>query len=221
MVGAGCNSSSGNDPMPADKVKAFPQAQGGGAYATGGRNGGIAYVTSLSDNLNDEGTLRAALRQATTRIVIFKVSGRIDLNSPLKIERGNVTIAGQTAPGDGICVSGYPVIVQADNVIIRFMHFRMGDLKKAEGDALTIEKGHKNILIDHCSCSWSTDECVSMYGVENATVQYCIISESLNNSVHVKGAHGYAGIWGGKNTTFHHNLLAHHKSRMPSLTMIM
>lgn len=210
--------SEGDDPTPpGDKVLAFPGAEGGGKYAVGGRSENIYTVTSLEDDAQNpqSGTLRYALKAAGRRIIIFTVAGRIELKASLEIKSGNVTILGQSAPGDGICISNYPVIVQADNVIIRFMRFRMGDLKGKEGDALTIEQGHKNILIDHCSCSWSTDECLSMYGVKDATVQYCIVSEALNNSVHAKGAHGYAGIWGGENTTFHHNLLAHHSSRMP------
>ena len=210
--------SEGDDPTPpGDKVLAFPGAEGGGKYAVGGRSENIYTVTSLEDDAQNpqSGTLRYALKAAGRRIIVFTVAGRIELKASLEIKSGNVTILGQSAPGDGICISNYPVIVQADNVIIRFMRFRMGDLKGKEGDALTIEQGHKNILIDHCSCSWSTDECLSMYGVKDATVQYCIVSEALNNSVHAKGAHGYAGIWGGENTTFHHNLLAHHSSRMP------
>lgn len=209
---------SGGDVKPSgDKVLSFPGADGGGKYTAGGRGTTVYKVTSLEDDPTDVkiGTLRNALQAQGRRLIIFSVSGRIDLVSDLVIKSGNVTILGQSAPGDGICISGCPMIVNADNVVIRFMRFRMGDLHGKEADALTIKKGHKNILIDHCSCSWSTDECLSMYGVKDATVQYCIISESLNNSVHAKGAHGYAGIWGGENTSFHHNLLAHHKSRMP------
>jgi pectate lyase len=210
--------SGGDDPTPpGDKVLAFPGAEGGGKYAVGGRSSNIYVVESLEDDPNDpkRGTFRYAMQATGRRIVVFNVAGRIELTTELKIKSGNVTVLGQSAPGDGICISGNPVVVQADNVIIRFMRFRMGDQKGKEGDALTISKGHKNIIIDHCSCSWSTDECLSIYGVKDATVQYCIVSEALNNSVHAKGAHGYAGIWGGENTTFHHNLLAHHSSRMP------
>ena len=212
-----CQDSGDGPTPPAGKVIAFPGADGGGRYTTGGQGGNIYVVTSLEDDIVDPkiGTLRYGIQTTGKRIIVFNVAGRIDLKGDLSIRSGSVTILGQSAPGDGICLSGYPLIVRANNVIIRFLRFRMGDLNGREADALTIEKGHSNIIVDHCSCSWSTDECLSIYGVENATVQYCIISESLNNSVHAKGAHGYAGIWGGKNTSFHHNLLAHHSSRMP------
>ena len=210
--------SGGDDPTPpGDKVLAFPGAEGGGKYATGGRGTNIYVVNTLEDDLTDPkiGMLRYALEATGRRMILFNVAGRIDLKGELSIRSGNVTILGQSAPGDGICISGYPLVVRANNVIIRFMRFRLGDLNKLEADALTVEKGHTDIMIDHCSCSWSTDECLSIYGAKDATVQYCIVSEALNNSVHAKGAHGYAGIWGGENTTFHHNLLAHHSSRMP------
>jgi pectate lyase len=199
--------------LAAEPLPAFPGAEGFGAVATGGRGKLVVEVTSLEDS--GQGSLRDALKDGD-RTIVFRVSGTINLNSRIEITKPNITIAGQTAPGDGICLRGHQLMAKnTQNLIIRFIRSRPGDEAKIEQDALTIWNCQK-VIVDHCSLSWSTDSvCDVVKGSREATIQWSIISEPLNNSVHVKGAHGYGTGWG--YGSFHHNLLAHCESRAPRL----
>jgi len=199
-------------------IPAFPGAEGFGAQSVGGRAGKVLFVTNLNDK--GPGSLREAIDAEGPRTVIFRVSGTIDLKSSLVIKKSHITIAGQTAPGDGICLKDRALAVAADQVIVRYIRCRPGDNVGAESDSLSIASG-RDIIVDHCSASWSVDETLSASassGLGNVTVQWCIISESLHDSVHHKGPHGYGSLirggWG-EGYTYHHNLYAHHHARLP------
>lgn len=204
---------------------AFPNAEGFGKYTKGGRGGKVYKVTNLHDD--GEGSFRAAATAKHPRIIVFEVSGTIHLKSRLDISK-NVTIAGQTAPGDGICLADYPVSLAGDNIIVRYLRFRMGDRYQNKGmingggsDDAFGGNGRKSIIIDHCSISWSTDELMSVYRGDSTTLQWNILSEPLNYSYHFETGdkdfekHGYGGIWGGQHLTAHHNLFVHCNSRNP------
>ncbi len=193
---------------------AFPTAEGYGKYAKGGRGGVVHEVTNLKDS--GEGSLRSAVEASGPRTVVFKVAGNIALKSPIKINDPYITIAGQTAPGDGITLKNYPLSIDADHVIIRYIRVRPGDVSGNDYDAVS-SRYKKHIILDHLSASWSIDETMSVYHGDSITVQWSIISESLYGSNHVKGSHGFGGIWGSNHSTYHHNLLAHHSSRNPRM----
>lgn len=203
----------------ADNVPAFPGAEGFARYTTtGGRTtttGRVYHVTRLDDDAN-EGTLRWALKQKMPGTIVFDVSGYIDLESDLKIQ-SNCTIAGQTAPGDGITIRYYTVsLTGCDNVIIRFLRFRRSQIKDVnDGADAAWGRQHKNIILDHCSFSWAIDELASFYDNANFTMQWCVLGEALRNPGHTKGEHSYGGIWGGKGASFHHNMLCHMQNRVP------
>src|SRR6187549_1104646 len=204
---------------------AFPGAEGYGKYATGGRGGKTFMVSNLNDK--GPGSFREAAEAKEKKIIVFAVSGTIHLETKLSI-KGDVTIAGQTAPGDGICLADNSVSLGGDNIIIRYIRFRMGD-KYQKGGMVDGNGGddafggteRKNIIIDHCSMSWSTDEVFSVYAGDSTTLQWNIISEPLNYSYHFETGdkdyehHGYGGIWGGRHLSAHHNLFAHCGNRTP------
>jgi hypothetical protein len=204
---------------------AFPTAEGFGKYTVGGRGGQVWVVTNLNDN--GPGSFREAAEAKGKRIIVFAIAGTIHLETKLNI-RGDATIAGQTAPGDGICLADNAVLIGGDNMIVRCLRFRMGDKYQKGGmvdgnggdDAFGGTK-RKNIIIDHCSMSWSTDEVFSVYGGDSTTLQWNLISEPLNYSYHFEKGdsdyehHGYGAIWGGRHLTAHHNLFAHCNSRNP------
>lgn len=231
------------------QLPSFPGAEGAGMYTSGGR-GTVASPTTVFEvtNLSDDGlpgSLRYAVNTtATYRTIVFRVSGTIHLNAKLNI-KANTTVAGQTAPGDGICIADYPVVISGDNVIVRYMRFRLGDknqlktspagcgvpvapftsacmpLDGSGGDDALGNLGNKNLIIDHCSVSWSNDEALTVYRGDSVTLQWNIISEPLDYSYHFETGdtdfehHGYGGIWGSKKGTMHHNLFAHARNRNP------
>lgn len=209
----------------AEPVKAFPEAEGFGAYAKGGRGGKVLFVTNLNDS--GPGSFREAVESEGPRTILFRVSGTIELESSLKIRNPYVTIAGQSAPGQGICLKNQTFSVSTHDVIIRYLRSRPGDepgpefRKKGKGfspDALSISSPSQDVIFDHCSAGWAIDECLSVSGkgINNVTVQWCMITESLNSSFHEKGSHGYGSLLRTNgNVTFHHNLYAYHKSRSP------
>lgn len=192
------------------ELLAFPTAEGYGKNTIGGRGGKIYEVTNLNDS--GTGSLRAAVEAKGPRIVIFKVSGNIRLKSKLSIRNPYITIAGQTAPGDGICICDHLVEISADEVIIRHIRIRLGDETNVEGDCIT-GRYVENVILDHITSTWSTDECMSVYQCKNITVQWCLVGESLFQSVHNKGNHGFGGIWGSDYSSYHHNLIVNNSSR--------
>ena len=216
-----------------NRTLAFPGAEGFGAYSKGGRGGDILFVTNLNDyNPENEEPIAGSLRWACDtygpRTVIFKVSGLIELKTWLTIINPYITIAGQSSPGDGICLKNYGLSIRTHDVILRYLRCRPGDEMGVnieggfETDAISISEFSQNVIIDHCSASWSIDETLSIHSRQpknpplSVTVQWCIISESLNDSYHPKGPHGYGSLirFNG-NASFHHNLYAHHSSRNP------
>ena len=201
---------------------AFPGAEGFGKYASGGRGGKVVEVTTLKD-LNrhaqvEPGSLRAALQTPGNDpiTIVFRVSGVIELGSDIKANRSNLTIAGQTAPGDGISIKNRSIIITGDNIIIRYIRFRPGDEMQGEPTGLNIENS-SNIMVDHCSFSWAIEENVGMYDNVNTTIQWSIISEGLYDSYDTKGPRSYGGQFGGQYSSYHHNLFAHNNSRSPRI----
>ena len=185
---------------------AFPTAEGYGKYTVGGRGGKVIEVTNLNDSGED--SFRAAVEASGPRTVVFRISGTITGNYSIK--NGNITIAGQTAPGDGICIKGN-LSISADNIIIRYIRVRW-DPAMGEKDAIG-GRYQKNIIFDHVSASWSTDETMTLYHNENTTVQWCIIAQACPKGT--TDEHRFGGIWGNNYGTWHHNLIAHNASRNP------
>ena len=232
---------------------AFPGAEGYGKYSTGGRGGQVVAVTNLNDD--GEGSLRWALRQYIDTMyvykdsanplfpitvyqpltIVFNVSGIIRLKSDIKINRDNLTIAGQSAPCDGICIAGRSILLNGattsqlfywgprrKNVIVRYMRFRPGVPLDSNGIptssfvtyGLDVEN-YENVIIDHCSISWANEECLAIYDNKYTTVQWCMVTEGLYSAYHPKGIRAYGGVWGGQFASYYHNLIAHQNSRTP------
>ncbi len=196
---------------------AFPQAEGYGRYAWGGRGGVVVEVTNLNDS--GPGSLREAVEKPIgPRTIVFSVSGVIELKSRLVLNHPYVTIAGQTAPGDGICIVGNPFGFTGNDLVIQNLRVRLGAGKTADGMGLT---GANFSIVDHCSISWTIDEAFSSRGAKNITLQRTLISEALNTAGHSKyekgKMHGFAASIGGEIGSFHHNLLAHCYGRNWSL----
>lgn len=199
------------------QLTAFPGAEGAGKWTIGGRGGRVIAVTNLNDS--GPGSLRAAVDASGPRTVIFRTSGTLFLRSPIRVQNPYITLAGQTAPGQGFTIAGHDFMILASQVIVRHLRFRPGDIARRDVDAISVQKG-QNIILDQLSASWGVDEVLSVTpDARDVTVQWCLISESLHNSVHSsRQPHGKGSLVRGRNgarISFHHNLYAHHADRAP------
>ena len=206
------------------QIPAFPGAEGFGTNTPGGRGGQVIKVTNLNDH--GPGSFREAIETEGPRIVIFEVGGIINLETELSIHNPFITIAGQTAPGDGICLRGECLRIYAHDVVIRYIRSRPGDIDFGPKnqwetiDAMSVQGYAHNVVIDHCSLSWSVDENIDVWKrAHNVTIQHCIIAESLKHSRHPGGAHGMGMIIGSSatNVSIHHNIFAHNNDRNPHM----
>src|SRR3954470_2865872 len=200
-----------------DTLPAFPGAEGFGATTPGGRGGKVYLVTTLDDS--GPGSLREACEAEGPRTVLFRVAGTIVLKKTITVTHPFLTVAGQSAPGDGICLRGYTFGVATHDVIVRYLRSRLGDETSQESDCIDLLNGAHDCVLDHCSATWSIDECLSTSGVDsNCTIQWCLIGESLNQSKHAKGKHGYGSLARANGPmTWHHNLWIHNDARNPRL----
>lgn len=207
-------------PIQAERQLAFPGAEGYGRYVTGGRGGEVCYVTRLDDCSDQNlvpGTLRWAIKHnngGRPRTILFATSGTIYLTSKLTFSYPNVSILGQTAPGGGVTITGYNMYISKNNVIVRHMRFRAGDIPNKSMTGLDLENAD-GVIIDHCSMTWSMEECLTAYDTDSTTVQWCIIGESLYNSKNAKGERAYATQWGGEHSSMLHTLITNSMSRSP------
>ena len=204
--------------------KAFPTAEGYGAVATGGRGGAVMQVTTLADT--GTGSLRACVAASGPRTCVFRIGGTITLNSELKLGGGNLTIAGQTAPGGGIALKAAPTLsgdlleINRNDVIVRHVRFRRG-VAVGDGDSINI-KNAQNVILDHVSASWGVDENIGVSDpASNITIQWSIISEGLRNANNSKGAHSMGVLLysSGSGFSLHHNLMAHNRERNPRINI--
>jgi len=213
--------------LPQADIPAFPGAEGAGRFCFGGRGGKVYVVTSLDDE--GPGTFREACEAPGPRIVVFNVAGVIHLKRPLHIRAPYITIAGQSAPGDGVCIADRTTHIDTHDVVIRYMRFRRGSTDVQDRDDCLGGEPVGNVVVDHCSCSWGFDENLSLYRhmfggrgnsaaqklpALNLTIQWSISSEALDTH-----NHAFGGTWGGRNDTFHHNLFACNTGRNPSIGM--
>ena len=205
------------------QIIAFPGADGAGKFAQGGRGGDVYHVTNLDDS--GKGSLRDAIKTINgPRTIVFDVAGTIRLKSHLEIKKVSyLTIAGQTAPGKGITIADYTVkIHDSKHIIVRYLRVRLGDENKPPKSGFdVIEVNYdEDIILDHLSLSWGIDGNGDFRGLKNSTVQWCIFSEALNNSIHEKGEHGMCSSFRdakGK-ASLHHNIYASSRDRHPCIT---
>ncbi len=211
------------------KVLAFPGADGAGKYTTGGAGGAVYTVTSLADD-GSEGTLRWAISKKGPRTIVFAVSGIIELQKALKLSNGDVTIAGQTAPGDGVCIAGESFWVNTHDVVVRHMRFRRGETKVWHRDDSFGGNPIGNIMIDHCSCTWGLDENISFYRhmydpsegqYESKDLKLPTVNVTIQNTISAKALdtynHAFGSTLGGENCAFMRNLWASNSGRNPSV----